>query len=278
MKRIINKIKQLAENSVDIYLYGDIYDSWWDEDSNSAAKLKDKLLEFGNITEINLHINSLGGDVIEGIAMFNLLKQHQATVNVYIDGFACSIASVIAMAGDKVYMPKNAMMMIHNCWTYTEGNAKELRKTADDLDKIMQSSIESYMSKINISEEELRELLDNETWLTAQECFDMGFADELLPISEDIEQSASKSIMDLVKENESLKMQIKQDSNKKPIDEIVEEAIEKFADRLEKSSNELLEEVLKGNQREKPVGLYNNKEDSKPNMFESFFNGIFKEN
>ena len=277
MKRIINKIKQLAENSVDIYLYGDIYDSWWDEDSNSAAKLKDKLLEFGNITEINLHINSLGGDVIEGIAMFNLLKQHQATVNVYIDGFACSIASVIAMAGDKVYMPKNAMMMIHNCWTYTEGNAKELRKTADDLDKIMQSSIESYMSKINISEDELRELLDNETWLTAQECFDMGFADELLPISEDIEQSASKSIMDLVKENESLKMQIKQDSNKKPIDEIVEEAIEKFTDRLEKSSNELLEEVLKGNQQEKPVGLYNNKKDSKPNMFESFFNGIFKE-
>jgi len=273
MKKIINKIKQLAENSIDIYLYGDIYDSWWDEDSNSAKTLKDKLLEFGNITEINLHINSLGGDVIEGIAIFNLLKQHQATVNVYVDGFACSIASVIAMAGDKVYMPNNTMMMIHNCWTYASGNAKDLRKTADDLDKIMQSSIESYMSKVNITEEELKELLDNETWLTAQECLDMGFADELLPISDEIEQSGSKNIMDLV-------MQIKQkskESSVEDVEQIVEKALNKITEKMEKSVSITLEGFLNGNQKKELKGLFNEeKKDSKTNMFESFFNGILK--
>ena len=117
----MNRIKQQAENSINIYLYGEIADYWWDDESNSAKCLKDKLTEMNDITEINLHINSLGGDVIEGIAMFNLLKQHPAKVNVYVDGFACSIASVIAMAGDTIYMPKNSMMMIHNCWTYTDG-------------------------------------------------------------------------------------------------------------------------------------------------------------
>lgn len=283
MKNIQNQIKQTTANSADIYIYGDIYDSWWDDD-NSAVSLKDKLLELGDINEINLHINSLGGDVFEGIAMFNLLKQHKATVNVFIDGIAASIASVIAMAGDTIYMPKNSMMMIHNCWSYACGNSKEFRKLADDLDKIMEASIESYMSKVNITKEELKELLDAETWLTAQECFDKGFADELLPISDDIEQSASKSIMDLVKENQSLKMKTKKTEEnqmnvtKETIEEIVEEALEKFSKDMEKSYEEILEGFLKGNQRNEPKGLNNekNKEDSKPNMFESFLNGIFK--
>lgn len=280
MKKILNQIKQMTQNSADIYIYGDIYDSWWDDESNSAISLKDKLLELGDISEINLHINSLGGDVFEGIAMFNLLKQHKANVKVYIDGVAASIASVIAMAGDTIYMPKNSMMMIHNCWSYACGNSKEFRKLADDLDKIMESSIESYMSKINITKEELKELLDNESWLTAQECFDMGFADELLPMSDDIEQSASKSIMDLVKENQNLKMQIKQetvDSSIENIEPIVEKAMGKIAEKIKNDINETLEGFLKGNQKEEPKGLYNTEnKDSKTNMFESFFNGILK--
>ena len=281
MKNIQNQIKQMTANSADIYIYGDIYDSWWDDD-NSAVSLKDKLIELGDINEINLHINSLGGDVFEGLAIFNLLKQHKATVNVFIDGIAASIASVIAMAGDTIYMPKNSMMMIHNCWSYACGNSKEFRKLADDLDKIMEASIESYMSKVNITKEELKELLDAETWLTAQECFDKGFADEILPISDDIEQSASKSILDLVKENQNLKMKVKktednqQKITKESIKTIVNESLDKFAKDIEKSYEEILEGFLEGNQKEKPAGLFNKKEDSKPNVFESFFNGILK--
>lgn len=263
MKNIVNKIQQSASNTADIYIYGDIYDSWWSDESNSAICLKDKLLELGDISEINLHINSLGGDVFEGLAMFNLLKQHKATVKVYIDGIAASIASVIAMAGDEIYMPKNSMMMIHNCWTYECGNAKDLRKTADDLDKIMEASIESYLSRVNIDREELVELLDGETWLTAKECLEKGFCSEILPISNDIEQSASKSIMDLVEENKKLKMQIK--SNETKTINVSNDAIEQIANRIAERINE--------SNSKKNNAL---KEDQKVNIFESFFNGILK--
>lgn len=256
----MNRIKQQAGNSVNIYLYGDIADYWWDDESNSAKCLKDKLAELNDITEINLHINSLGGDVIEGIAMFNLLKQHPAKVNVYVDGFACSIASVIAMAGDTVYMPKNSMMMIHNCWTYTGGNSKELRKTADDLDKIMEASIESYLSKINISREELVELLDAETYLTAEECYNMGFADILMPISESIEQSATKSFLQLAKQNKELK----QNAEKT-----------KFMEKENKEIN--FEKICEMLENKYELKIKEKEERPKNNVFESFFNAILKE-
>lgn len=264
MKNIVNKIQQSANNTADIYIYGDIWDSWWSDETNSAICLKDKLLELGDISEINLHINSLGGDVFEGLAMFNLLKQHKATVKVYIDGIAASIASVIAMAGDEIYMPKNSMMMIHNCWTYECGNAKDLRKAADDLDKIMEASIESYLSKVNIERDELVELLDGETWLTAQECLDKGFCTKILPISDDIEQSASKSIMDLVIENQKLRMQVKPEKSEKL--KLEDDAIEQIANRV----------VEKMNNEKNIINETNIKEDQKSNIFESFFNEILK--
>ena len=141
-------------------------------------------------------------------------------------------------------------------------NAKELRKTADDLDKIMEASIESYLSKINIDREELIELLDNETWLTAQECFDKGFCTEILPISDDIEQSASKSIMDLVEENKKLKMKVKEPNQITFTEEIIKEIAEKITKKLNTDSI--------GN---KPKEL---KEKDSKNIFESFFCGKFK--
>ncbi len=181
----MSKFIQLAnqtDESVDIYIYGDIVPyAWWEGDV-SAQTIK-STIENLNVKEINVHLNSYGGDVFTGIAIYNLLKNHPAKVNVYVDSCACSIASVIAMAGDKIYMPKNTFMMIHNCWTYAEGNSKELRKQADDLDKIMTASIESYLSKIKITKEELIKLLDEETWLTAEECVQLGFADEVIELN-----------------------------------------------------------------------------------------------
>lgn len=258
----MNRIKQQAGNSVNIYLYGDIADYWWDDESNSAKCLKDKLSELNDVTEINLHINSLGGDVIEGIAMFNLLKQHPAKVNVYVDGFACSIASVIAMAGDTVYMPKNSMMMIHNCWTYAGGNSKELRKTADDLDKIMEASIESYLAKINISREELVELLDAETYLTAEECYNMGFADVLMPISKTIEQSATQSFLQLAKQNKEYREKLQQKQNSETKINLTDEDIEKISEKIKEKLNNKKEKGTKAQEH---------------SVVSSFFNAIFKE-
>lgn len=263
----MNKVKQQTDNSADLYLYGDIEDYWWSEESNSAKTLKDKLLELGDITEINLHINSLGGDVVEGIAMFNLLKQHKAKVNVYVDGFACSIASVIAMAGDTVYMPKNAVMIIHNCWTCINGNAKELRKTAEDLDKIMESSIESYLSKVNIDRAELVELLDAETVLTAEECYEKGFADVLLPISEKIEQSATQTIMQLVKQNKEYKQKLEKINTQEQQNLNISEI--NLSDKdIDKISEKIIEKI--NNKKEERL------EEDK-NVFKSFFNAILKE-
>src|SRR5690606_20024488 len=103
--------------------------------------------KLGRVETLNVFINSPGGSVFQGQAIYNILKRQKARVNVYIDGLAASIASVIAMAGDTIFMPKNAMMMVHNPWTFSIGNAQDLRKEADTLDKIRETLIEAYLSK-----------------------------------------------------------------------------------------------------------------------------------
>ena len=215
----MSKFIQLAnqtDESVDIYIYGDIVPyAWWEGDV-SAQTIK-STIENLNVKEINVHLNSYGGDVFTGIAIYNLLKNHPAKVNVYVDSCACSIASVIAMAVDKIYMPKNTFMMIHNCWTYAEGNSKELRKQADDLDKIMTASIESYLSKIKITKEELIKLLDEETWLTAEECVQLGFADEVIELNNKNVAQQSLAISKLLQKLKKMElaMPINQKSKKK---------------------------------------------------------------
>ncbi len=184
------QIKQSATpNTLDMYIYGDVegdgYD-WWEgeviESETSARHFRDELAKYDDITQINIYINSYGGSVFEGTAIYSQLKRHQAYKTVYIDGFACSIASVIAMAGDKVIMPSNTMMMIHNAMMGVFGNSEELRKAADNLDTIMEGNRQAYILKSNgkISEEDLIELLKTDTWLTARQCVEYGFADELL--------------------------------------------------------------------------------------------------
>lgn len=176
-------VKQEAKNgSAEMYIDGDIVTDEWEDSDTSAAGFRDALKSLGDVKNINLHINSPGGSVFEGIAIYNMLKQNPAHVNVYVDGLAASIASVIAMSGDAIFMPSNAMMMIHNPWTMAVGNAEELRKQADGLDQITKSSVQTYLAKAGdkLDEDKLKELMDNETWLTAQEAVDYGLADEVL--------------------------------------------------------------------------------------------------
>jgi len=171
---VLNK----ADNDeADMYLYGSIGSGWFADISSKDVKAK-----LDNITAkiINVRINSGGGDVFESIAIHNLLKNHRATINIHIDGYAASGASVIAMAGDKIIMPKNTMMMIHRAWTFAYGNAAELRKIANDLEKIDVAVTESYTSRFVGERSELEKLLDQETWLTAEECKALGFCDEVV--------------------------------------------------------------------------------------------------
>lgn len=168
------------QDTLELYVYSTVEsDGWWWDSETSARHFKDELAKHPNAKEIKVYINSLGGSVMEGIAIYNQLKRHSAHKTVYVDGFACSIASVIAMAGDTVIMPKNAVMMIHNAWSYAIGNAAQLRKAADDLDIVNNASKQAYLEKAGdkLTEDKLTELLDAETYLSAEQCIELGLAD-----------------------------------------------------------------------------------------------------
>lgn len=166
--------------SGDIFIYGEITKyAWEDEGEHSATTFKNELDSLGEVETINLYVNSPGGSVFEGITIHNMLKRHKAKVIAHVDALAASIASVIIMAADEIRMPANSMLMIHNPWTFTMGNADELRKQADDLDRIGNSSKRSYLEKAKdkITDDKLQELLDAETWLSADETFEYGLCD-----------------------------------------------------------------------------------------------------
>lgn len=168
-------IKAKAADTAEISIYDEI--GFW---GVSAASFAQDLKDCGNnLKQINLHIHSPGGDVFDGIAIYNLLKNHPANVTVYIDGLAASMASVIAMAGNEVIMPENAMMMIHKPWGIQGGDADDMRKYADLLDKVENTLIPAYASKTGKTPEELAEMLTAETWLNGKECVEQGFADKL---------------------------------------------------------------------------------------------------
>lgn len=261
-KKFYNFINN-EDNSANLYIYGTITSWRWDDEDVSADSFKKELEDLGDIDVLNVHINSNGGEVFQGLAIYNLLKQHKATVNVYIDGIAASIASVIAMAGDKIFIPKTALMMIHNCSTWTGGNSKDLRKTANDMDKIMEALKASYMSRIKISEDKLQELLDEESYLTADECIEMGFADA---ISENIEENpemvASTNIYNLV-----MKLKEKQkiiDANQKDnIEEIVEKVSQNINEKILENIKDFEEKLIKGTEKKKEEELLNNTNNGK---------------
>lgn len=168
----------------EIYLYGAIVsEEWmkWDAAERTAANIRDEIAALGDIKTLNLYINSPGGDTFQGQAIHTMLTRVDAEVIAHIDGVAASAASFIAMAADKVIMPANASMMIHNPWLILAGNAQEMREAADFLDKIAISMRAAYMAKLNgkMTDDELQALLDEETWMTAQEAYDYGFADEI---------------------------------------------------------------------------------------------------
>lgn len=175
------EFKNKTATEADLYLYIEIASWGGGYAAHSAQSFKQELDNLGDLDTLNIYINSPGGDVFEGNTIMNMLKRKKCIKNVYVDGLAASIASVIAMAGDKIIMPNNAMMMIHNAWTYAAGNSQELRKLADDLDKVNASIRQTYLDKAGdkLDEETLTTLMDNETWLTAQECYDYGLCDQV---------------------------------------------------------------------------------------------------
>jgi len=159
--------------SADLYLYDEIGE--WGTVANDVRSEIQAL----NTKQINLFINSPGGSVFEGFAIYNLLRNHKARVVAYVDGIAASIASVILCAADEIIMRENGMVMIHDPSGGTMGTASEQRKLADILDKITDSIVQAYQNRTGKSDADLRRLMAEETWLNAREAVAMGFADKV---------------------------------------------------------------------------------------------------
>jgi ATP-dependent protease ClpP protease subunit len=171
---------KLEAGTLELRVFDVIGDTWFG--GVSASSVAEKLEEAGNVSKIVVRVNSPGGDAFDGVAIMNLLAQHKAEVEVIVDGVAASAASVIAMAGDRIRMGQGAMMMIHSPWTCGCGGASELREVADFLDKVEGSILSVYQSKTGIGEAELAQMLADETWLSASEAIEKGFADDVIEL------------------------------------------------------------------------------------------------
>lgn len=169
-----NVVHNEETKTTEITIYGVIGTSWW-SDSFSATDLDNALNEAGS-NDIEIRLNSPGGDAFMGIAIYNRLKRHEGKVKIYVDGWACSAASVIMMAGDEVIMGLGAMAMIHEASSLVWGTKTEMRKEADVLDELEEGIIDIYMTKANVSREEIRQKVDAETWFSAKKAVEIGFA------------------------------------------------------------------------------------------------------
>ena len=193
---------EAADGIADIDIYGDITSRPWIESDVSAANLSAQLADL-DVDVINVNINSYGGEVAEGLAIYNALKKHKAKVRTRCDGFACSIASVIFMAGDERIMNEASLLMIHNAFSWAEGDANALRKMADALDLITNQSKKIYLANSNIDEAALTELMDRETFIEPEDAVEMGFATSIASISADHPaQSALKAVFQAVSNDE----------------------------------------------------------------------------
>ena len=173
-------IKNQTDSSADLFFYGDIvsetWQSEWHEDDMAPGDVKEFLDQLDGTENINIHINSGGGSVFGGIAIYNMLRRNNAHKTVYVDGLAASVASVIMMAGDEIVMPKNATVMIHKpsaSYFFTTKNADDLRKDAESLDTCQEAIMQTYMTKAKVDKEEIEQKVNDETWLTGEEAAEL---------------------------------------------------------------------------------------------------------
>lgn len=175
-----------------MYIYGDIISWAWEEFGEVSSYTLAQEIEGLEVDTINVYINSYGGEVKEGLAIYNVLRRHKAKVKTVCDGFACSAASVVFMAGDERVMSNASLLMVHNAWTFAIGDQNQFRKEADDLETITQASINAYLDRVTINEEELKKLMNAETWISPADALEMGFATSV--ISADLQKAASQSV------------------------------------------------------------------------------------
>lgn len=206
MKERFYQLTNVSEDSATLYIYGDITSIKLFENDVCVYDLAKEIGDL-NGKALTVRINSYGGEVAEGLAIYNLLKSYEGEVTTICDGFACSAASVVFMAGTKRIMPRSSLLMIHNAWTWASGDADDLRKAAEDLEKITEPSVQIYLANSNLEEETIRTMMDKETWITADEAYEYGMATAVV---EDSPQMSLKDDMlsKLVHRNKQLEKEM----------------------------------------------------------------------
>jgi ATP-dependent Clp protease, protease subunit len=180
------RVRMAGSKAAEIYLYDQIGGGFFGG-GISAKQFADDLKDLGKIDTLNVRVNSPGGDVFDGLAIYNTLKRHPANVIMDIDGMALSIASIIVMAGDEINMAKNAMMMIHDPWTFAGGTAEDFRKQADLMDQVKGNLVTTYADRTKMDAQEIDDLMAAETWFTADDAKANGFVDS---VTEDLALAA----------------------------------------------------------------------------------------
>ncbi|MBO0450761.1 head maturation protease, ClpP-related [Candidatus Enterococcus murrayae] len=210
MKTIL-AVKNENTDKPSIHIQGFIGSSWFFE-GNTDKGIKNILDSLGDKEEIDVVINSNGGDVFQGIAIGNLLKANKAKINIIINGLAASAASIIAMAGDSIKIFPNAQLMIHRASTWAEGNVDVFRQTADQLESIDKSVKASYKNRFNGSDEELDELLIAEKFMDAESALNYGLVDEIIdeiqvdPLEDGDDEEDIDAVLNQVSEEREKKM------------------------------------------------------------------------
>ncbi len=189
------KINSKSSKKAEIILYAGIGQDYWNDGSMiSAKKFSEELNKLdASVTEIDVRINSPGGDVFDGIAIYNRLVQHKAHITVYIDGLAASIASIIALAGDEIIIGEGALFMVHLPWTMAMGNRMDLDNTVNRLLDVEEQLIGIYKKKSGLDRAEIKAMLEAETWMGADEAMSNGFVDKKMQESVAIAASAIES-------------------------------------------------------------------------------------
>lgn len=210
--------KKISESETELYIYGDIRKKNWIEkwldiqsESTDAFSLKDALASV-DTPNLTVRINSYGGLVSEGLAIYSLLSEFKGNLKTVVDGYACSAASVIFMAGKERVVPEQGLLMIHNAWSWAEGDKNVMRKMAEDLEKITQPSVNIYVSKTGLSEEKIKQMMDEESWITSQEAYELGFSTTQTK-NEAMQALEANFIHNLVMKNKELQNSVEEKAN-----------------------------------------------------------------
>jgi ATP-dependent Clp endopeptidase proteolytic subunit ClpP len=188
------EIRSQSETKAEIAIYGAIGGGFFEEGIDAKTVLEEIKKLPKTVNEITVRINSPGGDVFQGIAIYNVLKQHKAKKKVYIDGLAASIASVIMLAGDEVIIGEGALVMVHLPWTWAAGNRNDLENSINRLMDVEEQMVSIYTKKTGLSRAEIKALLEKETWMDSEQAIDQGFVDskveDTVPIAASIVEKA----------------------------------------------------------------------------------------